>query len=63
MGDYKELYFYGMSGTPTSNESDASGVSGISGDDAYKAVCHGREYPISLCSICDVLISYAQYFF
>ena len=46
MGDYKELFFYGMSGTSSPNESEASGVSGISGDDAYKAVCHGRKYPI-----------------
>lgn len=46
MGDYKELFFYGMSGTSTPNGSESGGVSGISGDDAYKAVCHGRKYPI-----------------
>jgi len=45
MGDFKELFFYGMSGTSTPNESESGGVSGISGDDAYKAVCHGRKYP------------------
>ena len=49
MGDYKELFFYGMSGTTsTPNESESGGVSGISGDDAYKAVCHGRKYFIRL---------------
>mmetsp|Transcript_6215 Transcript_6215/g.13410 ORF Transcript_6215/g.13410 Transcript_6215/m.13410 type:complete len:157 (-) Transcript_6215:124-594(-) len=35
MEDYKELYFYGVSG------SAGGDVDGISGEDAYKSVCHG----------------------
>eukprot|EP00580_Thalassiosira_gravida_P010005 CAMPEP_0201629696 /NCGR_PEP_ID=MMETSP0493-20130528/4278_1 /ASSEMBLY_ACC=CAM_ASM_000838 /TAXON_ID=420259 /ORGANISM="Thalassiosira gravida, Strain GMp14c1" /LENGTH=337 /DNA_ID=CAMNT_0048100737 /DNA_START=99 /DNA_END=1112 /DNA_ORIENTATION=- len=35
MGDYKELYFYGVSG------SAGGDVGGISGENAYKSVCHG----------------------
>ncbi len=40
MGDYKELYLYGVSG--------GSGKDGISGDDAYKAVCHGHMNAIEI---------------
>jgi hypothetical protein len=45
MGEYKELYFYGVSGGPSSSSSSAGvggGGGGISGEDAYKAVCHGH---------------------
>ena len=44
MGEYKELYFYGLSGGSTTDEK----VVGISGDDAYKAVCHGHMNAIEM---------------
>ncbi|KAL3822166.1 hypothetical protein ACHAXA_008182 [Cyclostephanos tholiformis] len=40
MGEYKELYFYGVSG------GSSSPFPGISGEDAYEAVCHGHMYAI-----------------
>ena len=50
MGEYKELYFYGISGVLTSSSpplsSHSAGVVGISGEDAYVAVCHGHMYAI-----------------
>jgi len=42
MGDHKEMYFYGVSG------SAGGGEEGISGDDAYKAVCHGHMNAIEM---------------
>jgi len=42
MTDHKELYFYGVSG------STAGGVDGISGEDAYKSVCHGHMNAIEM---------------
>lgn len=42
MGDYKELYLYGISG----GDGDTDG--GISGEDAYKAVCHGHMNAIEI---------------
>eukprot|EP00578_Thalassiosira_sp_NH16_P028529 CAMPEP_0181105308 /NCGR_PEP_ID=MMETSP1071-20121207/15916_1 /TAXON_ID=35127 /ORGANISM="Thalassiosira sp., Strain NH16" /LENGTH=245 /DNA_ID=CAMNT_0023188613 /DNA_START=275 /DNA_END=1012 /DNA_ORIENTATION=- len=42
MGDYKELYFYGVSGG-CPDCADA-----ISGEDAYKAVCHGHMNAIEM---------------
>jgi hypothetical protein len=52
MGEYKELYFYGISGAPSTSSSYSSSSppppssAGISGDDAYAAVCHGHMYAI-----------------
>ncbi len=40
IGDYKEIYLYGMSG--------GGGKDGISGDDANKAVCHGHMNAIEI---------------
>lgn len=41
MGGYKELYLYGVSGS-------AGGDGGISGEDAYKTVCHGHMNAIEM---------------
>ena len=56
MGEYKELYFYGVSGGgpgPSSSSSSSSSSSGggggsiaVDGEDAYGAVCHGHMYAI-----------------
>ena len=46
MGEYKELYFYGRSSATPGTA--AAGVSAISGDDAYKAVCHGHMNAIEM---------------
>ncbi|KAL3758976.1 hypothetical protein ACHAWU_003047 [Discostella pseudostelligera] len=55
MGEYKELYLYGMSGggsgsdMPSTTANDGSGGNdGISGEDAYKAVCHGHMNAIEI---------------
>jgi hypothetical protein len=48
MGEYKELYFYGVSGGGPSSSSGEGGivVDGIGGEDAFRAVCHGHMYAI-----------------
>lgn len=53
MSEYKELYFYGVSGSVAGEEEDDEGANrpaaaGISGNDAYKAVCHGQMNAITL---------------
>mmetsp|Transcript_21216 Transcript_21216/g.46033 ORF Transcript_21216/g.46033 Transcript_21216/m.46033 type:complete len:347 (+) Transcript_21216:156-1196(+) len=47
MGDYKELYFYGVSGS-VSTVGVGGGDNGISGEEAYKAVCHGHMNAIEM---------------
>ena len=47
MGEYKELYFYGVSGGgPSSSSGGGGAVDGIGGEAAYEAVCHGHMYAI-----------------
>ncbi|KAL7426697.1 hypothetical protein ACHAXH_001116 [Discostella pseudostelligera] len=53
IGEYKELYLYGISGGGgvgmSSTTADGSGGNdGISGEDAYKAVCHGHMNAIEI---------------
>ncbi|KAL7541802.1 hypothetical protein ACHAXR_011233 [Thalassiosira sp. AJA248-18] len=43
MGDFKELYFYGTSGSSVGGDDVR-----ISGEDAYKSVCHGHMNAIEM---------------
>lgn len=49
MGELKELYFYGVSsGSTDASTVTGGGNNGISGEEAYKAVCHGHMNAIEM---------------
>merc|ERR1739845_99419 len=50
MGAYKELFFYGVSG-------DGGARKGISGEEAYRAVCHGQMNAISVATTLPSCVS------